>query len=648
MRTEDRVLLALSDGQAFVAAWYAALKIGAAVAEAYTFLQVKDYAYYVDYMRARVVVVDQNTLAKVEEAVAGMRFPPRLLVVGGSFDELVAGAGRAEPAATRRTTWRSGSSQPAPPGRRRRLFTPRTTRWSRSSAMHSASSATRRTTSSCPSRSCSSATRDMTTLFSFGVGAAGIVFPERSTPERLFELIEQHRPTIMVNVPTTMAAMLEYPGAEDRDLLRPCASASLPVRPCRTRSPPLARGLRRRGSRRYRLVRAVPHLHLEPTGARPPRQYRRASTGWSDSSTGRGSRFPDGVPGELWASGRGAARSATGATTRSRSSRSTATQCGRATSSSATETGYYWYRGRADDLLKVAGIWIAPLELENCLLRHPGGGRVAVVGYEEQGLVLPRAFVVLRGATESDELATELQEFVRAELSPHKYPRDIRFVAGAAEEARLGEDRPAHAEGRRAPGDGGLDELGAMAYVVGIDIGGTCTDCVVVDEKGESVSRRSRLRRAGLLGEVADALGVAAVQLGLGVGELLSETHLFLHSTTVAENAVVDGTLASAGVITSRGFEDTLFAMRGGYGRWSGLTEEEKRNPIKTDEPAGEIVSRAHSSWASASERMRPARSRWPQTRSRSSRWSGGWSKRESRRSASARSGRSPITRRSS
>ena len=162
VRTEDRVLLALSDGQAFVAAWYAALKIGAAVAEAYTFLQVKDYAYYVDYMRARVVVVDQNTLAKVEEAVAGMRFPPRLLVVGGSFDELVAQApDELEPAADdARTTWRSGSSQPAPPGRRRRLFTPRTTRWSRSSAMHSASSATRRTTSSCPSRSSSSATRE--------------------------------------------------------------------------------------------------------------------------------------------------------------------------------------------------------------------------------------------------------------------------------------------------------------------------------------------------------------------------------------------------------------------------------------------------------------------------------------------------------
>lgn len=131
-----------------------------------------------------------------------------------------------------------------------------------------------------------------------------------------------------------------------------------------------------------------------------------------------------------------------------------------------------------------------------------------------------------------------------------------------------------------------------MAYVVGIDIGGTCTDCVVVDEKGGVTLGKAFSTPPDFSGGIADALGVAAVQLGLGVGELLSETHLFLHSTTVAENAVVDGTLASAGVITSRGFEDTLFAMRGGYGRWSGLTEEEKRNPIETDKPP-EIVPRS-------------------------------------------------------
>jgi N-methylhydantoinase A len=78
---------------------------------------------------------------------------------------------------------------------------------------------------------------------------------------------------------------------------------------------------------------------------------------------------------------------------------------------------------------------------------------------------------------------------------------------------------------------------------------------------------------------------MSAAALGMTAQELLARTRLFLHSTTVAENAVVDGALASAGLLTTRGFEDTLFATRGGYGRWSGLTDDEKRNPVETHKP---------------------------------------------------------------
>jgi N-methylhydantoinase A len=122
-----------------------------------------------------------------------------------------------------------------------------------------------------------------------------------------------------------------------------------------------------------------------------------------------------------------------------------------------------------------------------------------------------------------------------------------------------------------------------VAYVVGIDIGGTCTDCVVIgDEVGVTLGKAFSTP-PDFSGGIFDSLSAAAEQLGIGVGDVLAGTRLFLHSTTVAENAVIDGTLATAGVITNRGFEDTLFAMRGGYGRWSGLTEDEKRNPIDTD-----------------------------------------------------------------
>lgn len=124
-----------------------------------------------------------------------------------------------------------------------------------------------------------------------------------------------------------------------------------------------------------------------------------------------------------------------------------------------------------------------------------------------------------------------------------------------------------------------------MEYVVGIDIGGTCTDCVVVDGDGNVTLGKAFSTPPDFSGGIQDSVGTAAQQLGTDVGTILANTRLFLHSTTVAENAVVDGTLARAGIVTTRGFEDTLFAMRGGYGRWSGLTEEEKRNPVDTDKP---------------------------------------------------------------
>src|SRR5215204_1107937 len=83
VRSEERVLLILGDSVEFVALWYGAQKIGAVTAEAYTFLQTKDYAYYLDYTRARVVVVDETTHGAIE-SVAGGR---NILVVDDAFRE---------------------------------------------------------------------------------------------------------------------------------------------------------------------------------------------------------------------------------------------------------------------------------------------------------------------------------------------------------------------------------------------------------------------------------------------------------------------------------------------------------------------------------------------------------------------------------
>ena len=91
--------------------------------------------------------------------------------------------------------------------------------------------------------------------------------------------------------------------------------------------------------------------------------------------------------------------------------------------------GYYRYCGRADDMLKVAGMWVSPVEVENALLGHPNVAEAAVVGATDaRGLTYAVAHVALRaGCEESSELAEEIRSHVKARLVSHKVPREIRF-----------------------------------------------------------------------------------------------------------------------------------------------------------------------------------------------------------------------------
>jgi acyl-coenzyme A synthetase/AMP-(fatty) acid ligase len=89
--------------------------------------------------------------------------------------------------------------------------------------------------------------------------------------------------------------------------------------------------------------------------------------------------------------------------------------------------GTFTYCGRSDDMLKVSGKWVAPGEVENCLMTHPAVREAVVVGVKNpDGLVKPCAFVVTPSA--SPALARELQEFVKSKLEPYKYPREVVFL----------------------------------------------------------------------------------------------------------------------------------------------------------------------------------------------------------------------------
>lgn len=94
------------------------------------------------------------------------------------------------------------------------------------------------------------------------------------------------------------------------------------------------------------------------------------------------------------------------------------------------EDGYFWYCGRSDDMIKVNGIWVSPVEIENALIKHETVFEVAVVGVKlEDDLTVSKAYVVLKeGVVAHESLKSELQAFVKNELASYKSPKLIEFV----------------------------------------------------------------------------------------------------------------------------------------------------------------------------------------------------------------------------
>jgi benzoate-CoA ligase family protein len=440
VRAEERVLLVLADGVEFVALWYGAQKIGAVTAEAYTFLQAKDYAYYLDYTRASVVVADAATLERIREVAGSSRWLRRVLVVGGpeelepgeaSFEALVAEApDELEPAPTTRddiaiwkfTTGSTGLPKAAVHPQHSPLLS---FDWYARGVL----GITEDDLVLPVPKLFFGYARDLTALYPFGVGGAGIVFPERTTPERIFALVARHRPSILVQVPTMMAAMVAHPDAAAGDLscLRLCTSAgeALPRelydRWLATFGVEVLDGIG--SSEAYHIYISNRPGRVRPGSVGEVVPGYRARVVDED-----GQEMPDGEVGTLWIEGDTAAFLYWNAHEQTKKTfEGDLVKTGDLFVRDAD--GFFWYRGRRDDLIKVGGIWVAPAEIEHCLIEHSDVVECAVVGYEDRGLTLTRAHVVLRAGIEgSQDLAAALQEHVRSRLSPHKYPRDIRFV----------------------------------------------------------------------------------------------------------------------------------------------------------------------------------------------------------------------------
>jgi acetyl-CoA synthetase len=94
------------------------------------------------------------------------------------------------------------------------------------------------------------------------------------------------------------------------------------------------------------------------------------------------------------------------------------------------EDGYFWFVSRGDDIIKSSGYRIGPFEVESALLPHPAVLECAITGVPDEirGQVIKATIVLTSGYKPSDELARELQDFVKKTTAPYKYPRVIEFV----------------------------------------------------------------------------------------------------------------------------------------------------------------------------------------------------------------------------
>jgi benzoate-CoA ligase len=453
LEIEDRVLIVLPDCPEFVWTWFGASRIGAVITMVNPLLPAEDYRYYLDYTRARVAVIHESLLKNFEEAAEGATYLRNTLVVGrehGRFfsftDAVDSQLDECAPADTHRddiAIWlfTSGSTG-RPKGAvhlhhdlpyNTEVFAKRTIGVNESDL-----------TVSVPKLFFGYAT-GTNLLFPFAVGGATVLFEERSTPEKLFEVIENYRPTVLTTVPTMINAMLGESGGggvrKDLSSLRFCYSAgeALPVE------------LYTRWMETFRVeiydgIGSAEMFHIYITnrpGDVKPGSLGRVVEGYEARIVdAEGRDVHTGEMGTLRIKGDSAALCYWNAHEKSKETFS-GDWCITGDQFHADSDGYYWYHGRTDDMLKVSGVFVAPAEIENCLLQHEAVREAAVIGHDDgSGLVKPKAFVVLReGHAPGPELIRNIQEFVKSTLARYKYPRWVEFVSSLPKNDRGKIDR---------------------------------------------------------------------------------------------------------------------------------------------------------------------------------------------------------------
>ena len=437
---ENRVLFCLQDCPEFISIYFGVMKIGAVPVPVSTMGLPKDYLYYLNDSRAKVLITSSELAPQFTKIQKDLKYLRHFIVVGQpqsdqlDFNNLIKKA--------------SPELQAAPTNRDDMAFwlyssgttgTPKGVVHLHHDLLHFMPSFCREVVALSDKDIAMSTSK---IYFSYGrnnsldsiflCGAASILFPEKPEPEKIFEAIEKYRPTLFYSVPSSYWAMINYLEKTGRkfDLTS--------VRLCVSAGEALPKVIFERWKEIFG-VEILDGVGSTDVGAtylsNIPGQVRPGSSG--KLLTGFVGKLidedeqevPRGEIGTLWIKNDG-----TAACYWNKHEKTKQSFYGEWFDTGdkyyQDQDGYYWYVGRADDMIKPGGLWLSPIEIEGILLAHPAVNEVAVVseGYES-GLDKPVAFVVNKeGYAPSQDLENELKEFARERAAHYKCPRKVYFL----------------------------------------------------------------------------------------------------------------------------------------------------------------------------------------------------------------------------
>jgi len=437
LRREERVLLVLDDTPAFHAAFLGAIRLGAVPIPVNFLGRADDFGYYLDDSYAAIAITDAVFLDAVGPQVAA-RPHVTLVVANGEAPDgahsldgwLVEGADELDVVASHPDDpafWLYSSGSTGRPKGVVHLqhdtvvtcenyagpildLTPGEVTFSTTKLFHAYGLGNGLT-------------------FPMWAGATAVQLTGRPAPDRALDRVEAHRPSVLYSVPTLYNAMLNEPDVGERDL----SSLRIGVSAAEALPPEVWRRWHElTGTEILDGIGSTELLHIycsNRPGEVSPGTSGHPVPGYEiEIRDMDGNLAPEGEAGELWVSGDSAL-----AYYHHQHEKTKATIIGRWFRSGdryrRDDDGAFVYEGRVDDMMKVGGLWVSPIAIENRLMEHQAVSEAAVVAVDQEGLTRIRAVVIPRaGAEVGDDLVAELQAWCKDGLQRYQFPHVIDFV----------------------------------------------------------------------------------------------------------------------------------------------------------------------------------------------------------------------------